>query len=200
MVSGTAMFLVGTILAIGAYVASSAVTIVVVNEGESFEYGACCLPEGGCLELEASDCAAQVAVNGTGRFLGDSSHCTDFPAGMCYSSPCPDNTAAFTTLGHCACNTSVAYRPAVALPPTCYNVTLRGCVSPIGVCTDAEPSWCSVQSFTLLPALCLASGAGACSNPGGCLLTVNSTVCTTNYSGRTFFAGKQCIDSATNFA
>ena len=181
------------------YIAYGINQVNALRTQQSFEYGACCTPSGKCLELEAGDCAQQVGVNGTGRFLGSSVHCTDFPAGMCYSSPCPDNTAAFSGLGQCACNTSKAYQPALALPQTCLNVTLRGCISPAGVCVDAEAAWCSAQSFVSLPTLCTVAGAGACSDAAGCFLARNSSVCAGGFPLRTFYPAVQCINDATNF-
>lgn len=196
---GATLFLAFTSVILGVYVAYGINQVVILAVQESFEYGACCTPNGQCLELEARDCLKQVSVNGTGRFLGSSVHCTDFPQGMCYSTPCPDNTAAYVSSGQCACNTSKVYQPALPLPTTCFNVTLRGCLSPGGVCVDAEPAWCSTQSFTTLSALCTSSGAGACSNPTGCFLASNATRCSALFPSRVFYPGLQCISESTNF-
>lgn len=186
-------------IAIAVYVAIGTASIVSVHTGESFVYGACCLPTGDCLEVEASECVRRDSVNGTGRFLGSATHCTDFPAGMCYSSPCPDNTAAVQLLGQCTCNSTKPYSPAVALPKTCFNVTLEGCITATGQCVDAEPVWCTSQSYALLGDLCTESGAGACSDVAGCILMANATVCASTFVGRTFYLGSQCISANTNF-
>lgn len=129
------------------------------------EFGACCLPEGGCIVTIEDNCVLYFGDEAV--YLGDGTNCEDTP---CEGSCC--------VLGRDLINGNES---------TCVEVSQYSCAQLDGVFDDYSTS-CATTSCTLLGSCCLDSGTclnvvsqGACDSLGG------------NYSFNQFCAVAPCL-------